>query len=53
MSNDIYYYVNHIKVSNVMKEGLSMYRIKCKWNDAYVQGVFTCTHNHTSMNEWN
>lgn len=33
-----------------MNEGLSKYIIKCKWNDAIVQGVFTCTHTH--LNEW-
>ena len=33
-----------------MKEGLSLYRIKFKWNDAYVQGVLTCSHRLTL--EW-
>ena len=35
------------------KEGLSMCRMTCKWNDAYVQGVLTCTHTLTLelMNE--
>ena len=37
-----------------MNEGLSKYRIECKWSDAYVQGVFTCTNTYINfwMNEW-
>ena len=42
--NEISVYVEHVKVCNVMNEGLDIYRIEYKWNDAYVQGVFTCTH---------
>ena len=33
----------------MMNEGLRMYIIECKWNDSYVQGVFTFTQ---TLNEW-
>ena len=33
-----------------MNEGIAMCRSYCKGNDAYVQGVFTCTH--TLSLEW-
>lgn len=39
------------KMCNVMNRSLSMYKIKCKWNDAYVQGVSTCAQTHTFMSE--
>ena len=45
--NDLYDYVKHVKVCDVMKEGLRMYRTKFKWNDAYVKGLITCTHKLT------
>ena len=44
--DDLYYYVKYVKMCDVMNESLIMYRMKCKWNDDYVQGVFTCTHSH-------
>ena len=49
--NEISVYVEHVKVCNVMNEGLSMYRIECKLNDAYVQDVFTYTHTYRHLNE--
>ena len=28
--DDLYYYVKYVKMCDVIKEGLSMYRMKCK-----------------------
>ena len=53
--NDLYDYVKHVKVCDVMKEGVRVCRMKYKRNDCYVQGLITCTHTVTLewMNEDN
>ena len=47
MSKGLIWLYEVCKVCDVMKEGLSMYKMKCKWNEGYVQGVPTCTHTLT------
>ena len=42
--NDFYDYVKHVKVCNVINEGLCMYRTQNKLNGDWVKGVLTCTN---------
>ena len=45
--NEVYDYVKHVKCWFDEWRSKACIEVKCKWNDAYVKYVLTCTHTLT------
>ena len=44
--NEVYVYVKHDSVWNMMNDGVSMFKSQFYEFGDYVKGVLTCTHTH-------